>query len=818
MNKFNPKDFEKKWREKWQKEEIYKTPENINEKNKFYSLYSYPYPSGAGLHVGHVEGMVANDIPARFERMRGKSVLMPMGWDSFGLPAENYAIKTGIHPEDSTNKVIEAFKEQINRVGISVDWETEVGAHYEDYYKWTQWIFIQLFKARLAYKKKAPVNWCPKDQTVLANEQVLNDGTCERCGEKVVQKDLEQWFFKITEYADELIDDLEKVDWPESTKIQQREWIGRSEGAEIDFELTSPQPSPQGEGAQKDLEKISVFTTRPDTLFGVTFMAIAPEVITNYELQITNWEEVESYIKEVENKTDLERQQSKEKTGIKVEGLVAIHPITKKEIPIFVADYVLSSYGSGAVMGVPAHDERDFEFALKHDLEIIQVVENSQVKFNPKTKDSELVIEGKSINSDFLNGLSTNEAKEKIVDYLEENNLGKKETTYRLRDWLVSRQRYWGCPIPIVYDPEGNPHPVDEDDLPVKLPRDVEFNPTGESPLASSEEFQKSAEEKYGKGWKREVDTLDTFIDSSWYFFRHVDSNNEGAIFDSKKANKWLPTDLYMIGAEHIVLHLLYARFFTKFFNDQGLINFDEPFYKMRHMGLILGPDGRKMSKRWGNVINPNDEIEKYGADALRMYEMFMGPLEDAKPWNDRAEKGVFRFLNKIWDLKDKLSDDVSEDKRLIQEKEVNKLIKKVEEDIQNLSFNTSVAKFMEFTNLMVKVENIDRSVFEKFVLTLAPFAPYITEELWVEVLGNEFSVHNQTWPEYDEDLTQDEVVTVAVQVNGKVRGQIDLPVEASESEAKERALSDQNVQKFVDGKDIKKFIYIKGRIVNIVV
>ncbi len=918
MTRFNPKDFEDKWRKEWLEKEIYKTAEIKKGDPKFYSLYSYPYPSGAGLHVGHVEGMVANDISARYFRLKGRKVMMPMGWDSFGLPAENYAIKTGIHPKDNTDEAIKSFIEQINNVGISVDWNTEVGAHYENYYKWTQWIFLQLYKAGLAYKKKAPVNWCPKDQTVLANEQVESDGTCERCGALVIQKDLEQWFFKITEYADQLVDDLDKVDWPESTKIQQREWIGRKTGINITYKILESDKS------------ITCFTTRPDTNFGATFIVLAPdgESLKNIIDIAPNKKDIEEYQKETQGKTELERQQEgKKKTGV-FTGLYAINNLNEKKIPIYVSDFVLANFGTGAVVGVPAHDTRDFEFAQVMDIEVIPVVKSTNIDTYrsflmgnsniseedlsdigvrivsksdsgafkveiPKenySKYQELIREkldegywnevvgneiwflfkdkngvkeeyvldweknreeiakkcsefnkddisktmnlykyladndfyttiliqeedGEMINSDFLNGMNIHDATQKIMDYIEDKGWGKKVTTYRLRDWLLSRQRYWGCPIPIIYDPEGNAHPVPEEDLPVLLPYNVDFSPTGESPLAKSEEFQKSAEEKYGKGWTREVDTMDTFVDSSWYFFRHVDANNDEEIFNSEKVNAWLPTDLYIIGAEHIVLHLMYSRFFTKFFKDQGYIDFDEPFYKMRHMGLILGPDGRKMSKRWGNVINPNDEIEKYGADTLRMYEMFMGPLEEAKPWNDSAEKGVAKFLSKLWDNFDKINDSFNADE---QERQINKLIKYVGNAIETLSFNTAVAKFMELNNFLTKEKSINRSVFERLLLILAPFAPYISEELWSK-LGNEFSIHNQKWPEFNEELAKDEILTIAIQINGKVRGTIEIEPGETQEQVYSKAKEIENISKYMVNEP-KKIIYVQNKILNIIV
>lgn len=803
---FNPKIFESKWRKRWAESRLYKTPKINSGDKKYYSLYSFPYPSGAGLHVGHVEGMVANDIPARFERMRGKKVTLPMGWDSFGLPAENYAIKTGIHPYESTEEVIKTFVDQIQALGISVDWDTELAAHRPDYYKWTQWIFLQLYKKGLAYKKKAPVNWCPQDNTVLANEQVLNDGTCERCGSEVIQKDMEQWFFKITEYADRLDSDLDKVDWPESTKIQQRNWIGKSAGAQIKFSVIS-------EDSQKEITKLTVFSTAHETITGATFMVVAPEnnFLKETKKNIRNWAEIEKYIEETKKKTELERQQQKDKTGVEIKGIKAINPITKKQIPIYTADYVLNGYGTGAIMAVPGHDERDFGFATKYGIDIIYLTsEQKLISYSEEIKNNpENFI---MMNSFEFDGMNFKDGREQVMNKLKKLGIGEEKTQYRLRDWLVSRQRYWGAPIPIVYDPEGNAHPVAEEDLPVLLPNKVDFKPTGESPLLSSEEFHKSAEEKYGKGYRREVDTMDTFVDSSWYFFRYMDSKNDSAWASSENMNNWLPTDLYMIGSEHTVLHLLYSRFFTKFFFDEGLIDFDEPFYRLRHMGLVLGPDGRKMSKRWGNVINPTDEIAKFGADTLRIYEMFMGPLEEPKAWNTNGEQGVYRFLSRVWDQQYKVVEVYSSQK---QEIEINKLIKKVTLDIPNLSFNTAIAKMMEFINFLAKEEKISKSVWEKFVKVIAPFAPYIAEELW-EILGNKESVHLQKWPSFDEKMTVDAVSKIAIQINGKVRGVVEIDPHVSEDTIYKMALEIPGVKKYITKQPTKK-IYIKGKILNII-
>lgn len=795
---FNPSNYESKWEERWLNDKLYKTGE-VRSKEKFYSLYSFPYPSGAGLHVGHVEGMVANDIVARYYRMKGRNVTLPMGWDSFGLPAENYAIKTGTPPEKSTEDAVKTFISQINNIGISVDWDKEVGAHRPDYYRWTQWIFLQLYKNGLAYKKTAPVNWCPKDQTVLANEQVI-DGRCERCDSIVEQKDMEQWFFKITDFAERLDKDLDKVDWPESTKAQQRNWIGKSVGAEIIWDVENHE--------SKEVLKIHTFTTRFDTIPGPTFIVVAPEY-SNISKLITseNNEACEKYIEEAKNKTDLERQSNKDKTGV-FTGSYAINPYNDEKVPIYIADYALANYGTGAVMGMPGHDQRDWEFATKYNLPI---------KYSMKPKEGEIPEggyyegEGYEINTGEFDGLWWTEARDKIIEKLEREGKAIRKTNYKLRDWLVSRQRYWGCPIPIVYDPEGNPHPMNESDLPLLLPTDVDFLPTGQSPITTSESFKKLAEEKYGEGWHFEYDTMDTFVDSSWYYFRFCDADNEQELASSEKMNYWLPTDLYMIGAEHTVLHLLYSRFFTKFFFDQGLINFDEPFYKMRHMGTILGPDGRKMSKRWGNVINPDDEIKKFGADAVRMYEMFMGPIDEPKPWNDKAESGVYRFLNKVWNLQSKVND--SQNNK--QSSEVNKLVKKVSEDIEELSFNTSVAKFMEFTNFLTKESEVSKEVWQKFLLLLAPFAPFITEELWSR-LGYEYSIHNQNWPEFDKSIVEEEGVKIAVQISGKVRAVIDMPFDSEEAEVKTSAMNNEKVKKYLTSEP-KKVIYVKNRVINFI-
>lgn len=1119
-NTFNHNQIDQKWKEVWKENKLYKfNPDTSG--GKYYSLGSLPYPSGTGLHVGQVSCFLPGDILARYYRMKGLSVALPMGWDSFGLPAENFAIKSGIHPQKTTDDAIVNFKSQLNQIGFSTDWEShELGAHWENYYKWTQWIFIQMYKAGIAYRAKAPVNWCPSCQTVLANEQVVN-GECERCSSKVEQKDLEQWFMKITDYSERLYTDLDKVDWPESTKAAQRNWIGRSEGAEVDFKVIAKNsnvrvatiedaeaivtlqatgwrdnninpetgvtvefleetrgytipvqesrvektrnylsttlehnfvyqkdnkvlgwigitnkddnsisfgvyvhPEHRGQGIGTTLmnyifakhphhtfeievtssnaqgiklyEKLGfvktgdskwsnekypekylpltvmtkkssantegetnlrVFTTRPDTIYGATFMVIAPEhkLIEKESANITNLSEIQKYLGEAKLKTQLERESQKEKTGIKIDGLVAINPVNGKDIPIFVADYVLNTYGTGAIMAVPAHDERDGEFAKRYNLEFIQVIaketgevnkdeefrrrvgcvitneegkflilkwsngsysnvsggvesgedivatatrelqeetgytnvvetkklntifqhfyaENKKVyrfsetqmifmKIDSKDKTelkldetetgkfvsqwvskeeylnlipesqnifdqlegkAEIIKEGKLINSDILNGLTVDEAKKKIIEKFESEGIGKGKITYRLRDWLISRQRYWGAPIPMVYMPDGSIKPIDEKYLPLKLPTDVEFKPTGESPISHSESYKKLAEELYGPGARFEYDTCDTFIDSSWYFMRYLNANDTTQAFDPELCNSWLPVDLYMIGAEHTVLHLMYARFFTKFFFDQGIINYDEPFMKMRHQGMISGPDGRKMSKRWGNVVNPTDVCEKYGADTLRVYEMFMGPLEQGKNWSEETIMGVRRFIERIWRFSQRFTNDEQETiTSPIVKSELHKLIKYLKENIPSLKFNTCVAEFMKFQNLIETEGNIvSKSDFLVYMKVLAPFAPFITEEIWHNLSGvmESSSIHISIWPKDHAEYILNDKVVLGIQINGKRRGEIEISENDNEDSLKERIMQDPSVNKWLEGKEIKKFIYIPQKVISIVV
>lgn len=1130
MNKeYNHKEIEEKWQKYWEDNKLFKTPENVNAKNKFYILPQLPYPSGSGLHVGHAEVYAACDIYARYQRMKEKKVLQVIGWDSFGLPAENYAIKTNVHPRISTDKAIDNFRSQIKALGISVDWDREIGAHNKDYYKWTQWFFLLMYKRGLAYRKKQAVNWCQSCQTVLANEQVI-DGKCERCDTEVVQKEMEQWYLKITDYADKLLEGLDGLDWPEETKKRQKDWIGRSEGAEVDFKILDSN------------EKITVFTTRPDTLFGATFMVLAPEskILKNLKEKIKNWKEVEKYIEKTKLKTELDRQIEKEKTGVELKGIKAINPVNNEEIPIFTADYVLAGYGTGAIMAVPAHDERDYEFAVKYDLHINQVIApfrvsetdppkdgkkwvdrravechvydkknnkylflehigvdwkavvtggieekesleeagkreileesgyknvkfirqigiSKRVNFYHPTKDDnrrltftpllfELVNEdreeivseelkkhrplwlsleegkkfvnvenisdslknleknnicfegsGVLINSDFLNDLDIIQAQKKMIEFLEEKGLGKRKVEYKLRDWSVSRQRFWGAPIPmlgnenlktkkynylfihgfssvglgnfrkwlkqelenrghnvtvldlpntekpnvleqtefvinnfncdentiivahslggpvtyrllekikskvakvVLVDPvvraefidrersavdtsdnfkfdfekiktkcddfvilgEKNPsvifrkdleflrnildariviaepnaehfcsftEPVileeclllglkriSENDLPVILPDDVDFKPTGESPLNYSESFNDGIEEKYGQGWKREVDTLDTFMCSSWYYYRYLDPHNENEFASSEVLKKWMPVDFYLGGPEHVNGHLLYSRFFTKVLFDAGYIDFDEPFKVNRHQGLILGPDSRKMSKRWGNVINPTDVVNEFGADTLRIYEMFMGPLEADKPWDTNGVRGVKRFLDKVWNLQEKVISNFESEES---EKITHKTLKKVSGDLDKMQYNTTIAKMMELVNFFQKQENISKEIFQIFILMLAPFAPHLAEELW-QTSGNKKSLAFEKWPVYDETKIIEDVSNIVIQVNGKVRANIEVTKGLDEEDIKKIALAEENILKWLDGKEPKKIIYIKEKLISIVV
>jgi leucyl-tRNA synthetase len=762
--KYDHKKIEKKWQEKWEKAGAFKAVEDPT-KPKYYALDMFPYPSGAGLHVGHPKGYIASDIHARKRRAEGFNVLHPMGWDAFGLPAENYAIKTGTPPRVTTNESIATFKKQISNLGLSYDWSRELGTHTPEYYRWTQWLFTQFFENSLVYKKKALVNWDPVDQTVLANEQVLADGTAERSGAKVEKKELEQWFFKITAYADELIEGLDTLDWPGSTKINQRNWIGRSEGAEIDFAIS------------KREEKIKIFTTRPDTLFGATYMVLAPEhpLVQGLAERSENKDEILRYAATAKNKSDIDRSaEGKEKTGIELKGIKAINPANKEEIPVFIADYVLGGYGTGAIMAVPAHDERDREFAEKFNFEIREI----------ELEDPKKIVEAVG---------------------------GKWVTTYRLRDWLISRQRYWGAPIPIVYDPEGKPHAIPAEHLPWKLPEDVEYLPKGTSPLGSSKELFERTEKIFGKGWTPEIDTMDTFACSSWYYFRFADPRNTAEFASPEALTYWLPVDLYIGGAEHTVLHLLYARFFTKALRDLGYVSFGEPFLKLRHQGLILAEDGRKMSKRWGNVINPDDVAAQFGADSLRVYEMFMGPFDQQIAWNTNGVVGVRRFLERVWNVAARLDDAAAMSGEL--EILVNQTIKKVSEDIEAFKFNTAISQLMILVNEFEKQKSISQKTFAPFLLLLQPFAPHIAAEL-LEKLGEK----NTAWPSFDPAKLTADTVTIAIQINGKTRSTIEVEKDAVEADVLAQARGDVAAAKWlVEGREVKA-VYVRGKVVNFVV
>ncbi len=963
MASYNHQEIEKKWQERWEKEKPFAAVEDAK-KEKRYVLDMFPYPSGAGLHVGHPIGYIATDIISRKLRMDGFHVLHPMGWDAFGLPAENYAIKTGVHPAISTAQNAANFRRQLTLLGLSYDWSREISSCDPAYYKWTQWLFLLFYKNGLAYKRKAPVNWCEKDQTVLANEQVV-DGACERCGTSVIQKELEQWFFGITKYADRLIAGLEGLDWPDRIKTMQKNWIGRSEGAEIVFSCHPERSDGSRDPSvavlpQDDTQEIRVFTTRPDTIFGVSYIVLSPEHALVDELTTEEHrEEMNAYRIAARGKSELERTQlEKDKSGV-FTGSFATHPITGDQIQIWVSDYVLMTYGTGAVMGVPAHDERDALFAKKYGLSVTQVIaphsvdpknpprpgekntvrkvahvilENAKGEVltlnlkgeewgnnKPKTlviggieegetvemtalreireetgyadievtkvmpiefhaefyaahkrvnryvkttgvvcrlkSDKRTVISGEEqklhdlvwvkrvdapgavtipddvflvqaylsgaetytdagvlVNSGVFNGLTSVDAKKKIVEELAKNGKGEAITKYRLRDWLVSRQRYWGAPIPIVYDPEGKPHPVKEEHLPLLLPTDVDYLPKGTSPIGTSKTYAALAEQLYGKDWHFETDTMDTFVDSSWYFLRFTDPTNTKTFADRSRIDHWCPIDLYVGGAEHAVLHLLYARFFTYVLHDLGYVGFEEPFRSLRNQGLILGPDGEKMSKSKGNVINPDDIVMEFGADAMRLYEMFMAPFDVVKPWDTRGIVGVRRFLDKVWHVRERVSDGTNASLARV----VHKTTKRVTEDIQAFRFNTAVAQLMMCANEMQAAECIPRDLFSIYIRLLTPFAPHVAEELW-EVTGEKGTASTASWPVFEEALTKDHVVQLAVQVNGKLRGTISVPADIENAAAKEQATTEPNVAKHLAGHRVQKVIYIPGRLVNFV-
>lgn len=814
--------IEERWQKTWEDQGLFQNmaASVAPGDDWLYLLFAFAYPSGQGLHVGHVESKTALDIIARFNRMNGKKVFFPVGWDAFGLPAENYAVKTGVHPVETTRNAINTFRRQIKRIGISYDWGAEIATSHPGYYKWTQWLFLELYKKGLAYQGDGMVNWCPSCQTVLANEQVVN-GACERCETEVTQKNMKQWFFKITEYKDELISGLDQVDWPEPTKQQQLHWIGKSEGATIHFEIKV--------GKKVSGEKLSVYTTAHDTIFGCTFMVVAPEhmLLEKYKAKISNWAEVIRYIEKAGAKSELQRQTNKEKSGVLVRGISVINPFTQESVPLYVADYVLANYGTGAIMAVPGHDERDFAFAKKFDLPIVSVAKGA----SDFVSYGEIKVERSSFilaNSSNFSGQDFETGRQNMLDLAVAEGFGEKTTQYKLRDWLISRQRYWGTPIPIVYDPEGNPHQVKEEHLPWTLPTDVDFKPTGESPLTSSKEFHERVEKLYGKGWRPEYDTMDTFIDSSWYYLRYGSARDETQFADPEQLKALLPVDFYMIGPEHIVLHLLYSRFFTKFLRDQGYLKFDEPFTKMRHQGMILGPDGKKMSKSKGNVINPDEIIEKFGADTLRIYEMFMGPIESDKPWDISAVAGIYRFLQRTQTaiLSQIGEAETPEHPELLaMRRKLHQTISKVTSDIAALKFNTSIAVLMECINLFEQSSRENKLVLpgvelRAWIQLLAPFAPFLAEELYQQLLDNSkaafASVHESAWPESDAVLAAEQAFEVPVQIDGKVRARLQISADkiADETFVISQAEADEVVQRWLQGKTTTTR-YIEGKILS---
>ena len=809
--KYNPQEIEKKWQERWSKDELYKVSED-SPKPKWYALTMFPYPSG-DLHIGHWYAMAPSDAHARFKRMQGYNVLHPMGFDAFGLPAENAAIKRGIHPYTWTMQNIENMRRQLKSMGTIYDWSREVITCLPSYYKWTQWFFLKLYEAGLAYRAKAPVNWCPRCQTVLANEQVIN-GFCERCGAAVTRRDLEQWFFRITKYADELMQH-EGIDWPERIKIMQRNWVGKSYGTEISFALDC-------EGVEE--KEIRVFTTRPDTIFGVTFMVLAPEHPLVQKLTLPEKKaEVEEYIERSRRRTEIERLSTeREKDGVFI-GSYCINRVNGEKVPIWIADYVLLSYGTGAVMGVPAHDERDFAFAKKYKLPIKVVI--APPDWNGEELEEAYTEMGVMVNSGQFDGLSSEKGIEAISDYLEEKGWGRRTVSYKLRDWLISRQRYWGAPIPIIYCPHCGIVPVPEEDLPVLLPEDAQFKPTGESPLKYHEGFVNTTCPRCKSPAKRETDTMDTFMCSSWYFLRYTSPHYEKGAFDPEKVKYWLPVDLYTGGAEHAVMHLLYARFFIKALRDMGLVNFGEPFIRLYNQGTIIA-QRQKMSKSLGNVIAPDDYVSKLGADTVRAYLMFFAPWEQGGEWNDSGISGISRWLNRVWALvlEDYEQKTVKEEDEKELVRLIHKTIKKVTEDMERFRFNIMIAALMEFANFLSQVKakgSVSAAAWkeaqEKLLLLLAPTTPHLAEELWQRT-GHEYSIHNQAWPKWDEELVKEEQVTLVVQINGKLRDRILVSPNISEAEANELALKSKRVQAHLEGKEIVRRVYVPGRLLNYVV
>lgn len=872
MERYSPQKIEKKWQKYWGKSGTYN---NYSREKKFYALDMFPYPSGAGLHVGHPKGYIATDVVSRFKMLSGYSVLHPMGWDAFGLPAENYAIKNKVHPKIAVAENIATFKKQLNLFGFTYDWDREINTTDPQYYKWTQWIFLKMFEKGLAYESEEPVNWCSKCKTVLANED-LENGKCERCGSEIIQRKLRQWVLRMTKYADRLLYDLDKadLDWEELIKEQQRNWIGRSEGAQFEMKIHPVKSDKVGaeqfNRVKDSNEKIEVYTTRLDTVFGMTYAVVAPEheIIGRLKDKIKNYDEVEKYIIRSQSKTELERTElQKEKTGVELKGIKVINPFNGEEIPLYVADYVLGFYGTGAVMAVPAHDERDFEFAKKYNLPINYVITPAMeyeehkdygqtfTRTGIKNNHEEKILTDKLIeenvpqtlygylinSSEKYVGLHSVEAMKKITEWLEKEKIGKKKVNYKMRDWVFSRQRYWGEPIPIIHCEKCGAVAVAEKDLPVRLPEVESYEPTdtGESLLAKISDWVNTTCPKCGGPAKRETNTMPQWAGSCWYYLRYIDNKNDRALVDKKKEKDWMPVDLYVGGAEHATRHLLYARFWHKFLYDIGAVSTEEPFKKLVHVGLIQAEDGRKMSKRWGNVVNPDDVINKFGADAMRVYEMFMGPFNQNIAWSTNGVIGAYRFLEKVWDY---FKEYQEYKKRWPQGTSggsmklplLNKTISKVTRDIDNFRFNTAISQLMILLNsLREESETKDEegnpfavhftyfdniADMEKILILLSPFAPHIAEEIWQEKLEHRESVFLESWPEYDPKLARDEEIELVIQVNGKVRDRIMVSADIEEAEAKNLATESEKIRAFIAGKEIKKIIYIKGRLVSIVV
>lgn len=799
---YSPNEIEKKWQAIWEEEHAFKVGTDKS-KPKFYALVEFPYPSGQGLHVGHPRPYTALDIIARKRRLEGYNVLYPMGWDAFGLPTENYAIKNHIHPKIVTKKNIENFTAQLKSLGYSFDWDREVNTTDPNYYKWTQWIFLQLFKKGLAYKSEMPINWCTSCKVGLANEEVVG-GNCERCGSEVVRKVKSQWMLKITEYADKLIDDLDLVDYIEKIKVSQVNWIGRSVGAEVDFKISGKE------------ENLRIFTTRPDTLFGATYMVISPEhpLIDKYKDELKNYEDLINYREQAAKKSDFERTELvKEKTGVQIDGLTAINPVNGNEIPIWISDYVLMTYGTGAIMAVPAHDERDWDFAKKFNLPIIEVVAGGDVQEAAFTNTST----GKLVNSDFLNGLEVAEAKQKILEWLEQKNIGTKKVNFKLRDWVFSRQRYWGEPIPLVHCKSCGFVPIPESELPLMLPEVESYEPTdnGESPLAAMTDWVETKCPVCGGEAHRETDTMPQWAGSSWYFLRYIDPHNNETFASKEELDYWLPVDWYNGGMEHTTLHLLYSRFWHKFLYDQGLVNTAEPYKKRTSHGMILGENGEKMSKSRGNVVNPDEIVNEFGADTLRTYEMFIGAFDLSAAWSNEGVKGCRRFMDRVWKLKDVVTQEEGYSAGM--ETKMHQTIKKVSLDYESMKFNTAIAAMMSLVNEFYRIGSVTKGEFKTLLILLNPVAPHMTEELW-QFIGEKGRVYEQKWVVYDEQKTIKDTVEIAVQINGKVKANLAIALDEKQADVEPKAMELPAIKAALEGKTVVKVIYVPGRIFNIVV